>query len=944
MARLSTGQSYGDTSRVSAARLLGGIPVEGSGEALAQGSINAPSLQPRATPVDTFQRVGAPTLGGAPKFFAPPDLPNPGQDLANLSRALGGFSSTLQNFGETWLASKKEEDKRQEAATGALVGQTSRYGPVRDIADLAANLEKAKALGDPNADRWLQIVREKQNSSVGKYWLGRSIEQNAIQNAALSLPDRIANTSVIRGTDGKDYDSNTLSSEDPEYLAYESDLLFGGVQMSPQGYTKSQGIIIQAQLQARQVQRKKFNAGQAARQAEQITYNRQASAEEYVANTFARMPPDAAVGLTTSKIQSDMEAIKSSSLSPEQQAEQIAAYPEAFLMQALAAVKRRGGSISIPVLLKPLLGVFTGPIDQRVNADGTPNESLRLVNKLGGPAFLSKLAAKANQSLIQDNTQQAQMAGIQEQQDYDLRREAAKKDGTLDDPAASTAWYEREEAAAAQISDYQVRNARMSAIEKDRQDNDARVVKPVQDAQAFALAQELDKTRDSEPARNALKARVETLVQSKQLSSTAAIGILTTLSAQGNKQVQSYHKEINKRVNDIVKEFEEYVTSPNSYGREKITDFESQSIYNARSMAFRRLEEAVYQAVQNDEDPTEAMNKVQANNNFGLRRREDVPGTQAPRYTDTTQLIQKNTGNWSRSTIAPREANELRSQAKVRPLMELEPWDRDVTSLLNGNPSQNFKTLLKTLTTGAGGQKPSEVILNQFRLLGIEVPENELQKIRALDGQEISRAPAPRRTAPQQNGALIGVQIAAGALGNLLVPPAQASPASDIMSMFYATPTAKPKPAAPKAAPLLAAIGALKGATSFRGVSQAKYKQAGDYQSNPKENFFFDFNPALVSKARARVKTLTEADINALAFTAMTEAGPTQLGKLEVAANLINRSAANKNMPIVNVAKRPGQYEGVFGYEARQLVSASEGRRLFGAEYDRIRKLLKQGL
>jgi hypothetical protein len=56
---------------------------------------------------------------------------------------LGGFSSTLQSFGETWLANKKEEDKRQEAATGALVGQASRYGPARDIADLAANLEKA---------------------------------------------------------------------------------------------------------------------------------------------------------------------------------------------------------------------------------------------------------------------------------------------------------------------------------------------------------------------------------------------------------------------------------------------------------------------------------------------------------------------------------------------------------------------------------------------------------------------------------------------------------------------------------------------------------------------------------------------------------------------------------------------------------------------------------
>ena len=209
MARLSTGQAYGDTSRVSAARLLGGIPVEGSGEALAQGSINAPSLQPRATPVDTFQRV----------------------------RALGGFSSTLQSFGETWLANKKEEGKREEAATGALVGQTSRFGPARDIAGLVANLEKAKALGDPNADRWLQIVREKQNTSVGKSWLERSIEQNAIQNAALSLPDLVTNTSVIKGADGKDIELKTLSSDDPRYLAWRDGVLFGGVQMSTQGYT-----------------------------------------------------------------------------------------------------------------------------------------------------------------------------------------------------------------------------------------------------------------------------------------------------------------------------------------------------------------------------------------------------------------------------------------------------------------------------------------------------------------------------------------------------------------------------------------------------------------------------------------------------------------------------------------------------------------------------------
>jgi hypothetical protein len=807
MARLSTGQAYGATSRATAAQLLGGIPVDGFAGELAQGSITTPSLQPRATPVDTFQRVGAPTLGGAPKFFAPPDLPNPGQDLANLSRALGGFSSTLQNFGETWLASKKEEDKRQEAATGALVGQTSRFGPARDIADLAANLERAAALGNPDAARMLQIVREKQNSSVGKYWLGRSIEQNAIQNAALSLPDLIANTSVIKGADGKDIELKTLSSDDPRYLAWRDGVLFGGGQMSPQGYTKNQGIIVQAQLQADQIQRKKYNANMASMATSQFVVNRQSIAKGYVSlwDAGGWSNAETSYGWARNALQQQADwARQLPGVTEEAKTKLVSDLLEGFALDVVLAAKTQGAKSAIPIsdidaVLKPVLrSIMTGPVDQRVKADGTPNEALRLYNTLGGEAYVDQVVAKAITSQIQDNTQQAQMAGIQEQQDYDLRREAAKKDGTLEDPAASTAWYEREEAAAAQISDYQVRNARMSAIEKDRQDNDARVVKPVQDAQAFALAQELDKTRDSEPARNALKARVETLVQSKQLSSAEGVRILTTINAQGNRVVQSYRKEINKRVNDITKDFKAWVTSPNSYGREKIVEFEYQSIYNAESMAFRRLEEAVDAAVKDGKDPTEAMDKVQFNNNFGLRRREEVGGTQPPRYTDTTDLIKKNTGNWSRSTIAPREANELRSQAKVRPLMELEAWDRDVTSFLNGNPSQNFKTLLKTLTTGAGGQKPSEVILNQFRLLGIEVPENELQKIRALDGQEISRAPAPRRTAPQQNGALTGVQIAGRALGNLLVAPAQASPAAD-MSMFYADPGAKPRPAAPKA-------------------------------------------------------------------------------------------------------------------------------------------------
>lgn len=937
MARLSTGQAFGETSRASAAQLLGGIPTDASGGVLAQGSITAPSLQPRATPVDTFQRVGAPMLGGAPKFFAPPDLPNPGQDLANLSRALGGFSSTLQSFGETWLANKQEQDKRQEQATGALVGQASRFGPARSIADLAANLEKAAALGNPDAARMLPVVREKQNNSVGKYWLERSIEQSAIQGAALSLPDLVANTSMIKGADGKDYELSSLPSDSPVYLAWRDEQLFGGAQMSPQGYAKNQGIIVQAQLQADQAQRKRYNAAQVPKYVGQASVEAQTSAQGYV-DLHRKGQNEKAYETGIVSFQVAYDKLKYLPIPEEQKRELMNKFPEMWATETVLAVRRLGGVIdNMEDLLRPLRFAMTGPIEERLKADGKPNGALLLINTLGGESWYDQLVSKLNASQIQDNTQRAQMAGIQEQQAFDARLAAALPEGRRSDPAAIKDFLQAERKQAAMEPDSQLRAARYSQIDASERQLTETYIKPVQEQRALQLTQQLAGTVNDEGKRNRLAAQVQADFNAGLITSATAISIQATLSAQGSKEVRTYDKDINKRIDTMTKEWEAYSGSPSSYGGSAVAGFEAQALYKARDDARRRSQDVVYQAIRDGKDPVQALNQLWTNSNFGLRRREETGGTQAPMYENGSQLMQKNTGNWSRSTIDSRSANQLRGQAKVRPLYQADAFATDVDAFLNGAPSQNFRTLLKTL-----GGKPSESILNQFRLHGIPVDDETRRRIQALDNQQISAAPASRRTAPQQNGALAGVQIAGRALGNLLAPPAQAA---DLTSMMYANPSSTRTRAQPQpTVPLLGAIGALRGATSFRGVSQAKYKQAGDYQSSPKENFFFDFNPALVSKARARVRTLTEADINALTFTALTEAGPTQLGKLEVAANLINRSAANKNASIVSIAKRPGQYEGVFGYKASQLVSASEGRRVFGAQYDRVRKLLTQGL
>ena len=847
MARLSTGQTYGDTNRSTAAQLLGGIPVDASMGALAQSSIGTPSLQPKAAPVETFQRVGAPTLGGAPQFFAPPKLPDPGQDLANLARSLGGFSTTLQSFGDTFLANKQEQEKKKEASSAAFVGQTAKYGPARGMADLAANLEKAATLGDAQAAKHLQYVREQQNSSYGRYFLERSIEQNAISSAALSLSDKLAATSTIK-VDGKDVDFNSLSSTDPRYLARRDELLFGGAQMTPQGYAKNQQLILQATLQADEAQRKRYNEAQVPKYVGQVSVETQTSAREYVA-LHKKGLTEQAYQAGTASIQLGYDKIKSLPITQEQQRDLMNKYPEKWATEVVLAVKQAGGTVEdMRTMLKPLRSVMTGPIEERTKKDGKPNESLLLINTLGGEAFFDQVVSKANASQIQDNTQRAQMAGITQQQAFDTRLQAALPEGRRSDPGAIKGFFKTERERAAMEPDGILRAAMFSQLDASERQLTETYVKPVQEQQALALARELDNTRDNEAARNALTAKVQTLLQGNQITSATAVSIQTTLSAQGSKQVQSYRKEINKRVDDILKNYEAYVTSPGSYGRETINGFEYQTMYNARSMAARKLEEAVDQAIKEGKDPTEAMNKVQLNNNFGLRKREEVGGAQTPRYNDTTQLIQKNTGNWSRNTISPREANQLRSDAKVRPLMEAGSWDRDVTSLLNGAPSQNFRTLLKTLTTGTGGQKPSEVIFNQFKLLGIDVPENERQKIQALDGQKISAAPARRRQSPQQNQALAGVQIVGRALGNALVPAAQAqtAPPPVGMAMFYASPTAPPKPVAAKqgATPQARVDGYLKRLSYI----ETRLRNIPNSEGSPARGYFQAF-PAFSSEA-----------------------------------------------------------------------------------------------
>jgi murein DD-endopeptidase MepM/ murein hydrolase activator NlpD len=184
MARLSTGQAFGETSRASAAQLLGGIPTDASGGALAQGSINAPALQSQARPVSTFQQVGAPTLGGAPKFFPLPDLPTPSQDLARLASALGNLSPVLGALGDSYVQQQKNIDAKAQAVGQAAAMQL--VAPGQNFIQARDSLWRQAQAGDAGAAaayQQMQALSPLQQAYTARY-AGQAVLREDIGTAA----------------------------------------------------------------------------------------------------------------------------------------------------------------------------------------------------------------------------------------------------------------------------------------------------------------------------------------------------------------------------------------------------------------------------------------------------------------------------------------------------------------------------------------------------------------------------------------------------------------------------------------------------------------------------------------------------------------------------------------------------------------------------------------
>jgi muramidase (phage lysozyme) len=212
MARLSTGQSYGDTSRRTSQRLLGGAEAIATPGVLAQQTINMPQLQPAAAPVNTFQQSGAPTLGGPVRMFAPPDLPKPSQDMANLAEALGSFNPVLKQIGAAYIDYRKQQEEEAKRRGEALAAQLAARG-YTDYGEAVRDIER-RSVNDPSLLPLLMELRA--NDPRPKGYAIERLQELSLQQSMANAPEIIKNTSNL--PDGRDM--RLVGPNDPGFIDF----------------------------------------------------------------------------------------------------------------------------------------------------------------------------------------------------------------------------------------------------------------------------------------------------------------------------------------------------------------------------------------------------------------------------------------------------------------------------------------------------------------------------------------------------------------------------------------------------------------------------------------------------------------------------------------------------------------------------------------------------
>lgn len=247
------GKSTGNTNRQSSQRTAPIATGQGSAAPLQADEIQAPTLSPQASmqaAVLQAERQDSLKSIRFPQYIPPPQ---PNDDLRQLAKSLGTFSSSLGTLTEVGIEFGKQREEEAKEHAQALAAQGFAYGPFADYAELTRNLERvsndANRTEDERNRAELLLSDLKARANRIRPHIDSQARILRVRQNALSLGVAASRNPVIgQNPDGSDLYLNDLAADDPRYISWQNSYIYGDVQLTPAEFKEVSGVVQQATI------------------------------------------------------------------------------------------------------------------------------------------------------------------------------------------------------------------------------------------------------------------------------------------------------------------------------------------------------------------------------------------------------------------------------------------------------------------------------------------------------------------------------------------------------------------------------------------------------------------------------------------------------------------------------------------------------------------------
>lgn len=756
MAQPFLGKNYGDTSRTTPARLLGGMAESASQAPIGAQSLAQPALQVVQQIADTFSRPGqGPTVGGPAVLPAPPQifrgqapipasLPRPAEapfsrtqlpvvgeqkvmptivnepkyapyvdNMGALARSLASFSPFFESLQQTANNRERIVDEQAKTAGGALARDAAQVGMFSSLQELQKALEKGSAEGLDGYPEMLQRFQAADPRALRYASIG--LQDSYIKSNAATLKERISQTRTL--LDGRPLES--VPANDPEFQRLQTALMFpnGTMGIMPEVFEANRQSLTAIYGSAAADQEKRYGGYKTQKAKQGLTAVQDGNAMALVNGS---LPLEQIAANLTNGL--DGFYGQSGQTNEEYQKEK-EGFAKGFVKAVLGASAGDYGKNKLALSRVPevLAQVRVGPV-----ADGDKRPFL--LDQIGGIAGLYEITKDLQEQVISQQNLNDSLAGREAKEQVEVDIPKVFTPEVLADPAKIDMAERTMLARGRQLygNNPEMALAYEEAVKKHTSGIRTGYVQPVQEQNEVNLWAEMAQNPSVD-----FTGRILQLQRSQQIGYSAAKGFLSAQASRNREDNKANYQVLRGLQDDLKKRLEAQYARGGSEGGANLTPNEARQLWQTLGELYKSGDGLIRKSP--GQDVTKQLGDL-----YGNALSKSLPQQQAQAPAGATpENIARGLAGGARGN--EQQNAQLRRRAETQPLYGKDRMGQQLDQILSGRPLDESTRRIIRRT----GMKPSDFFSRQMQLHGIPLDGETRKRLQELDGGDlVSQVPA----------------------------------------------------------------------------------------------------------------------------------------------------------------------------------------------------------